>query len=84
MFAGCEAVVEAFLIVDEKRRRLLRLERRQPDKFTALLLQRDLARDHGAHRQARFDLVEELLGKAHESYRVAACEPNLEMTGGAA
>src|SRR5690606_31335908 len=60
VLARGEAMVKALDVVDEERRRLLALERREARKFAALLLQRDLATDHLTDRQARPDLVQKL------------------------
>ena len=66
-----EAVVEALVVVDEERRRFLRLERRQAGIFAALALQRNLARHDLAHREPGANLVEELRIEAHG--RVGSC-----------
>ncbi len=66
MLAGREAVIEPLLIIDEKARRLLRIERRQAGVFAALLAQLHAPSDHIGHGQPGANFIEDLRGVSHE------------------
>ncbi len=65
MLSRRKAMVEALLIVDVKRRRLLGVERRQAAPFAPLLLQLDAPRDDRRQRQAGTDIVKEVRRETH-------------------
>gem|GEM_PF-4703347 len=60
-------MIEALLVIDEKRRGLLGLEGRKPGILTSPPLQRHLARYHLADGQPSADFVEESGGIAHRN-----------------
>src|SRR4029079_3100876 len=60
-----EAVIEALLVVDRKRRRLLAVEGTSAHELAPATLERHAARDDLADRQPRPDLIEKRIGKLH-------------------
>ena len=65
VLAGCKAVVEAFGIVDEKRRRPLLFERRQAAELTPSFLERHAPSDDVADGQPRADFIKESVIESH-------------------
>ena len=63
--AAAEAVIEALLLVDAERGRLLRVERAQAHELAALAHELDPPPDHFGHAHARFQLVQEALVERH-------------------
>jgi len=60
-------MVEALLVIDEKRRGALLLERRQAGELAALTAQRNGPSDKVGQADARFYLVQESVRKGHDS-----------------
>ena len=65
MLAGRKIVIKSLLVVDRERRRLFLLERRQPLKLPARLLQLDAPPHHFRNRKPGAQFVEELGREAH-------------------
>src|SRR5581483_7593599 len=74
--AAAEALEEAAVGVDVKRRRLLAVERAQPDEIVAALAQRDVRPDHLADVGAGQDLALDAVVDTHGTHvRRAGCPP---------
>ena len=72
VLAGREVVVEALLVVDEKRRRLLGVERRQAGPFAPRLPQLHPRADDLRHRHPGADFVEKIGRELHADPEIGA------------